>query len=176
MALWTDKDEEAGKPKYLSTADKTNTFGADVDETNATAGIDHSGWVLRTEGTGGRTGRTTFETLVAMGSMSADGDSVVSTQTRTITITVQPQDASVTDGDPVTFTVAASVSPAGSSTLAYQWQVNDGGGYVNVVGATATSYTHVSAIAENGYLYQVTVSTDGATPVTSDPATLTVGA
>lgn len=34
----------------------------------------HTGWVLRTEGTGGRSGRVQYETLVAMGSMSGDGD------------------------------------------------------------------------------------------------------
>ena len=36
-------------------------------------GISHSGWNLRTEGTGGRAGRVQYETLVAMGSMSTDG-------------------------------------------------------------------------------------------------------
>lgn len=34
-------------------------------------GIAHAGWVLRTEGTGGRAGRVTYETLVAMGSLGA---------------------------------------------------------------------------------------------------------
>jgi hypothetical protein len=33
----------------------------------------HAGWVLRTEGTGGRAGRVQIETLVAMGSMTGDG-------------------------------------------------------------------------------------------------------
>ena len=32
-------------------------------------GIAHAGWVLRTEGTGGRAGRVQYETLVAMGSL-----------------------------------------------------------------------------------------------------------
>ena len=36
-------------------------------------GIAHAGWVIRTEGTGGRAGRVQYETLVAMGSMSTDG-------------------------------------------------------------------------------------------------------
>jgi hypothetical protein len=38
-----------------------NTFGC------------HAGWVLRTVGTGGRAGRVTYETLVAMRSMTGDG-------------------------------------------------------------------------------------------------------
>ena len=33
----------------------------------------HAGWILRTEGTGGRAGRVQVETLVAMGSMTGDG-------------------------------------------------------------------------------------------------------
>lgn len=36
-------------------------------------GISHAGWVVRTEGTGGRAGRVQYETLVAMGSMTGDG-------------------------------------------------------------------------------------------------------
>jgi hypothetical protein len=36
-------------------------------------GVAHAGWVVRTEGTGGRAGRVSYETLVAMGSMTSDG-------------------------------------------------------------------------------------------------------
>lgn len=36
-------------------------------------GVTHAGWVLRTEGTGGRAGRVQYEVLVAMGSVSGDG-------------------------------------------------------------------------------------------------------
>ena len=38
---------------------------------NKGTGIAHAGWVLRTEGTGGRAGRVQYETLVAMGSLGA---------------------------------------------------------------------------------------------------------
>lgn len=38
---------------------------------NGTTGITHAGWVVRTEGSGGRAGRVQFETLVAMGSLGA---------------------------------------------------------------------------------------------------------
>ena len=51
-------------------------FGVDVAEMKAAnggtkTGIAHAGWVLRTEGTGGRAGRVQYETLVAMGSLGA---------------------------------------------------------------------------------------------------------
>ena len=36
-------------------------------------GIAHAGWVVRTEGSGGRAGRVQFETLVAMGSLGQQG-------------------------------------------------------------------------------------------------------
>jgi len=63
------------------------TLTAGVDETGhsltgetATAaaivggaqGVQHAGWVIRTEGTGGRAGRVQYETLVAMGSITGD--------------------------------------------------------------------------------------------------------
>lgn len=70
MALWGLLDNEASKPKNLSTADKAECYGADTAEVGATAGVKSEGWVLRkTVGS-----RTQFETLVAMssGSMGAD--------------------------------------------------------------------------------------------------------
>ena len=36
-------------------------------------GVAHAGWVVRTEGSGGRAGRVQYETLVAMGSIGSDG-------------------------------------------------------------------------------------------------------
>jgi len=36
-------------------------------------GIPHAGWVVRTEGTGGRAGRVQYETLVALSTISTDG-------------------------------------------------------------------------------------------------------
>jgi post-segregation antitoxin (ccd killing protein) len=111
-----------------------------------------------------------------MKSMSTDGDAGIATQTRTITISAQPQSASRANAASVTFSVTASVSPATSSTLAYQWQVNTGSAYADITGATSAAYTKTVATAENGYLFRAVVSTDGATPVTSDAATLTVTA
>ncbi len=51
-------------------------FGIDAAEaTNSNnAGIAHAGWVVKKVGSGGRAGRITWETLVAMGSLTGDGD------------------------------------------------------------------------------------------------------
>ena len=64
-----------------ATGDNTTAGGATLQGETATGylvsggskgtGIAHAGWVLRTEGTGGRAGRVQYEVLVAMGSLGA---------------------------------------------------------------------------------------------------------
>lgn len=47
-------------------------FGVDNSEVaNSALGIPHSGWVLRTVGTGGRAGRVQYEVLSAMSSLGS---------------------------------------------------------------------------------------------------------
>lgn len=77
MALWTMTDEAAGKPKYIAQSGVANDvvgniFGVDTTETGVTDGITHAGWVKRTTGSGGRSGRTFIETLVAASSITGD--------------------------------------------------------------------------------------------------------
>ena len=101
MALWSNTDANTSAPKFAvagglgvsangsamfdnTTADafvtgvKLGVFGVDSTEiglaNNAAQHVTHSGWVLRTEGTGGRAGRIQNEVIVAMGSMGADAD------------------------------------------------------------------------------------------------------
>ena len=77
MSLWTMTDNAAGKPKYLSTADKAVTFGVDTTEAqvagNKAKGITTPGWVKYTTYTDaqGNT-RNKVEVLVASGSMGGD--------------------------------------------------------------------------------------------------------
>jgi hypothetical protein len=49
-----------------------NTATGVADTNNIFPAVTHSGWVLRTEGTGGRAGRIQYETLVAMSSISVN--------------------------------------------------------------------------------------------------------
>jgi hypothetical protein len=188
MALWSNTDEAASAPK--STVDVTNgntgveaygaspvgTFGVDVEESADNAGIAHAGWVLRTVGSGGRAGRTTFETLVAMGSMTADGDSLPPLPV--ITIDTQPQANSISDGANATFTVVSSISDA-DATLSYQWEyalAAANTSFITVSGATSAAYeTPAQSTANTGDLFRVVVSgTNGAVDVTSNTALLTV--
>ncbi len=86
-------------------------------------------------------------------------------------ITTQPGNATVKAGETATFTIAAS-----GTDLTYQWQIdrNDGNGWVNIDGATATSYTTSTVdISCNGFKYQCVVSNSAGTD-TSNTAVLTV--
>ena len=86
-------------------------------------------------------------------------------------ITTQPDNATVKAGETATFTIAAS-----GTDLTYLWQIdrNDGNGWVNIDGATATSYTTSTVdISCNGFKYQCVVSNSAGTD-TSNTAVLTV--
>ncbi|MGB8325752.1 MAG: hypothetical protein WCE52_22525 [Candidatus Acidiferrum sp.] len=82
------------------------------------------------------------------------------------TISTQPANLSVNAGQTATFTVVA----AGTTPLAYQWQLN---GTV-IVGATAASYTTpVTTTTDSGQQFRVVV-TNSLGSITSNIATLTV--
>lgn len=68
------------KPIYVNTASGESVaeiYGADTGEVGETDGVTHAGWIKRTVGSGGRAGRTTFETLVAAGSITGDAEDTV---------------------------------------------------------------------------------------------------
>ena len=135
-------------------------------------------------GTNTRAAQLTQTTAVSTGSVSwtnsevsrASGGFVVSVLPAAAppapTIDTQPTSQTVTAPASATFTVAAT----GEGTLSYQWQVNDGGGWENISGATSTSYnTGSTTTALDGYQYRVNVTDDNDT-VTSNAVTLTVEA
>ncbi|HMP92403.1 MAG TPA: autotransporter-associated beta strand repeat-containing protein, partial [Phnomibacter sp.] len=94
-----------------------------------------------------------------------------------ITITTQPTNQTVTSPGTATFTVVAS-----GTIGSYQWQVNTGSGWSNVVNGTpysgattATLIINPSNVGQDGYLYRVLVN--GSSPcgsVTSSVAELNV--
>jgi glucose/arabinose dehydrogenase len=105
---------------------------------------------------------------LARGSGSSSGVvyKVSYTASQAPAITTEPANATVSVGQPATFTVAAS----GSAPLSYRWQ-RDG---VNVTGATAPSYTLTSAqLTDNSAVFRCVV-TNSFGSATSNPATLTV--
>ena len=61
-------------PAYVPHAEKATIFGVDVTEAAVTTQITSAGWVQQTTGSGGRSGRVQYETLVAMKTMSGDAE------------------------------------------------------------------------------------------------------
>ena len=149
-------------------------YGVSAVEAANNKAITHAGWVLKTEGTGGRAGRVSYETLVAMSTITGDSDSLPPVPT--ITISGQPSNTSVVEPATGTFSVTASAT---AGTLSYQWQKAEAGNttFANIVGANTNTYTTgaTTVADDNGDVYRVVVSgTLGAAPVTSANATLTV--
>lgn len=163
-------------------------YGVDTNEMAAAraagaARPPHAGWVLKTEGQGGRAGRVTYETLVAMGTITGDAEDT-SFPDLTIAITSQPQNATANSSanEEATFTVAATSTPAGSLTYLWQYTADAGNtdsfattvGVTGFGGQTTTSLTAQSNTIADGTLVRCVVSATGATSVTSDNAELTV--
>lgn len=87
-----------------------------------------------------------------------------------ISISAQPQDKSVAAGS-ITGTV--SLTATGSDTLSYAWyEVTSGA----VSGATTSAMTIPTSLTAGTYYYYCIVSMTGVEPVTSEVATVTVGA
>lgn len=85
-----------------------------------------------------------------------------------VIIDTQPANQSAFIGKPFSLTVTAE-----GPQLTYQWQKSNGSAYVNISGATASSYTVTSALASDAGSYQVIV-TNPSGSVTSSAATVTV--
>jgi len=152
MALWTNVDENAGKPKFLSTADKAKTFGISSREASANGLI--PGWNLKTVGTGGRAGRVTYEPLVAMGSITGDNDNIGPE----ISMVLTNGSGTVVIPGTHTFTLTV-VPPVGvqPEQIQYLWQesADDGNTWNSLPNSNTANYTtEASDIGMNGAIYK----------------------
>jgi len=159
-------------------------FGVDVNEATAqraegTDRVAHAGWVLRTEGSGGRAGRIQNEVLVAMSSITTGSDAEDAVfEDAFITITSQPSDtsANTTAGENATFTVAFTVAPS-DATVTLAWTYANGDAIqagANVGNTTQTTLTVNSAVENANADFKVTLASTGADSVVSSNATLTI--
>lgn len=187
MSLYGRTDSNANKTKAgigvaASAQTKTIVF---VDETeaalaqNKSRGINAPGWwsYFTYSDSSGNT-RHKAEHLITLANADANAnetqsdDTIAGDAASSVAIDTQPQNASVeaNESNTATFTVATTVTGAGSAT--YQWQVNN----VDISGATSASYETAAVVAgDNGNAYRCRVGTSqGATEVISDAATLTV--
>ena len=156
-------------------------FGVDTGEMTAMQSMphpQHAGWVLRKEGTGLRAGRVTYETLVAMGSMTGDGNGSEDTYIPDYFLSISSQPSNANGAGNVTLTVAATSSPSGA-TLSYSWQRNPGSGWITVANTAGVYYNNTSPIltanaaVANANTFRVLVSATGANTVTSANASVT---
>lgn len=170
-----------------TTGQTIGLFAVDAQESLATH-AQHTGWVLRTTGSGGRAGRVQNEVLVALSGVTGDGDAQ---QYANVTITLSgPADAAVLANatyyaNVATFSVTPSLVGNTSATLTYQWQYNSGSAWANIPANTvpmqysgATSsvlYARPGTTANNATKYRVVVTAaDQGVSETSANAVITV--
>jgi len=204
MPLWGNKDNAANSDiaalmqvnKRVTSANQTSLYknvtanafftnqivGQFAVDTNEMAAANtgrakpaHSGWVLRTEGTGLRAGRVSYEVLVATGSIATDGTD--DTQFPDYRITLRSPSSANGVGN-VTLTSVATSTPSGA-TLSYAWQRNPGSGWVAVANTAGIYFNATSpalianATVATGNTFRVLVSATGANTVTSANAAVT---
>jgi hypothetical protein len=170
-----------------TTGQTIGLFSVDAQESLVTH-AQHTGWVLRTTGSGGRAGRVQNEVLVALSGVTGDGDAQ---QYANVTITLSgPADAAVLANatyyaNVATFSVTPSLVGNTSATLTYQWQYNSGSAWANIPANTvpmqysgATSsvlYARPGTTANNATKYRVVVTAaDQGVSATSANAVITV--
>lgn len=157
-------------------------FGVSPGEASANRSIPHAGWVLRTEGSGGRAGRVFHETLVAMSSISGDASDDTPVPDFKLSVVTNPSNASAnaTADEIATFTVVAGSEPSGAS-FTYVWQKWGGASFANLTNAGAYSNTTTATLsvlantASNAEIYRVRVAATGANAaVFSSNAVITI--
>jgi hypothetical protein len=165
-------------------------FGVDVDETTVIRATGapkpaHAGWNLRTEGTGGRAGRVSYETLVAMRTITGDANDDPILPDFALFIDIQPsnQSANSSDDEIATFSVVASSNPDGAD-IEYEWEytteVGNTDSFETTIGVAGfdgqetDELTVFSNTIATGTLVRVIVFADDAANIVSDTATLTV--
>ena len=162
-------------------------FGVDVQESLATH-AQHTGWTLRTVGSGGRAGRVQNEVLVALSSMTGDSDAQVYANV-SITLSRPSNASALANATYFANTVSFSVTPTlvgnTAATLTYLWQYLNGATWTNLAanntnihynGATTnTLYAMPGTTAASGTIYRCTVTAaDQGVVAYSSNATITI--
>ena len=152
-------------------------FMADKNEVQASGAIPSTGWVMKTEGQGGRAGRVQWEVLAVVKNVQNDTaatedavlpDAVITTSNPTGVMFVAGA------GNNGTFSVTTSVDPV-SATLSYLWEVSTDGGstYATAANGVTANTTYVGNTTSamtvyatntdaNTYLYRVQITANNA--------------
>lgn len=159
-----------------TTGETIGLFGVDAQEADVAGnGVVHTGWVLKTTGSGGRAGRVQQEVLVALSEMKGpDGDAQ---QYPNVSITLTTSGnasvaANTSNANSAVFTVTPALTGNTSATLTYQWETNNSSGslgWTNVANGTPSNTTYTGGTTAtlsvfpysggaNNYVYRVTVT------------------
>ena len=191
MSLYGRTDSNANKAKAdigLAADSQTKTI-VFVDETeaalpqNKSRGLNAPGWwsYFTYSDSSGAT-RHKAEHLITLANADTNAnetqsdDTIAGDAASSVAIGTQPADASVAATNTQAFTVATTVTGAGTAT--YQWQLSTNAGvdFADISGATSATFTTAATAAgDNGNQYRVKVGTTaGAVELVSSAATLTV--
>ncbi len=101
-------------------------------------------------------------------------DAITSAATLTVNyapaVTANPSNTTVLVGNTASFTAAATGNP----TPTVKWQVNSGTGWVNIIGATNTTFTFTTSLSDTGKQYRAVFTNGIGSDATTSAATLTV--
>lgn len=177
-------------PDVYTTNETIGLFAVDAQESLVTH-ASHSGWVLKTTGSGNRAGRVQHEVLVALSNVISDSDGQIYANV-SITIT-GPSNATVvantSNANSAAFSVSTALVGNTAATLSYQWQVNSNTGalgWTNVANSTPTNTSYVGGTsatllvypktaAANAYVFRAIVTAaDEGVSATSSNATITI--
>jgi hypothetical protein len=169
-------------------------FAVDAQEAavaESGAHVAHSGWVLKTTGSGGRAGRVQHEVLVAMSSVLGDSDAQTYANVSITLNTLGNKSvfANTSNANTIVYTVTPVLAGNTSAALTYQWQVDNASGslgWTNVANATPANTTYTGATTPsltiipystnaNTYVYRVVVTAaDEGVTATSSNGSITV--
>ena len=112
---------------------------------------------------------------VAGSATSNDATLTVTVSAPVLTIAPQPASISVVAGAQASFTVGGTCS---AGTLNIRWQRNSGpaAAFIDLAGATAATYSLITAIGDTGALFRAVLDCGGQSRTPSNAATLTVTA
>ncbi len=174
-----------------TTGETIGLFGVDAQEADVNSKGAHTGWVLRTTGSGGRAGRVQQEVLVALSNMIApdgDGQQYPNVEITLVTSGNASVVANASFANTATFTVTPTLVGNTSATLTYQWQYNNASGsygWANIPAntanirfagsTTATLYVMPAVTANTTNVYRAVVSAaDQGVSATSSNNTITI--
>lgn len=157
-------------PDAYTTNETIGLFAVDNKEVAVERRGTHTGWVLRTEGSGGRAGRVQEEVLVALTTVTGDNedgvykDVIITISSQPVTLQGPVDQASA---QTVTYSVTAGITSGNTAApLTYIWQAsnNAGGAWTTITNGSKDG----AAFPPNTIISGATTSTLSVDPTGAD--------